>query len=158
VNPRIQIMLDSREIEQLPASDEEVVGMWRKATTTFRSSAVPGLDDDSRFTLTYQAALQGATAVVRAAGYRVKGDDNHHIAYATVAALGLGGLSDAARDLNVIRQTRHKAVYDWEGTVHPKQLGTLRDATVRLLREADLWLRTQRESLAATLAPLTIPD
>ena len=92
VNARIQIMLDSREIEQLAAPDEEVVGMWRKATTTLRSSAVHGLeeDPDSRFTLMYQAALQGATAVVRAAGYRVKGDDNHHITYAAVAALNLG--------------------------------------------------------------------
>jgi hypothetical protein len=70
LNPRIRILLDSRDIEELPAEDAEVLGMWRKAMRTYRSAGVPGLDGDpdARFTLLYQSALQSATAVVRAAG------------------------------------------------------------------------------------------
>jgi hypothetical protein len=160
VNPRIRIMLDSRELEELAARDEEVLGMWRKATKTLRSAATQGLDDDpdARFTLLYQAALQGATAVVRAAGYRVRGEHNHHITFAAVAALGPRDLSEAARDLNAMGQKRHAAVYDWEAQVGPEQVEALREATLSLLRAADSWLRAQRDSLATRLVPLEIPS
>lgn len=160
MNARIRILLDSRDIEELVAGDAEVLGMWGKATRTYGSAAVPGLenDPDARFTLLYQAALQGATAVVRAAGYRVRGDHNHQITFATVAALGTGMLSEAARDLNVIRQGRHAAVYDWETTTTREQLADLRSATATLLQEAFSWLRTQRPSLIAGLTSPPAPE
>lgn len=150
MNGRIRIMLDSRDIEELAAEDAEVLGMWAKALRTARSASVTALDDDldARFTLLYQSALQGATAVVRAAGYRVRGDHNHQITFAAVAALGSGDLSEAARDLNVIRQGRHAAVYDWQTTTDAAQTAELRQATTRLLGEAYSWLEAQRPSLA----------
>jgi hypothetical protein len=153
-------MLDSREIEEFAAADEEIAGMWGKATKTLRSAAAKDLDDDldSRFTLLYQSALQASTAVVRAAGYRVRGDDNHRVTFAAVAALGLGDLSEAARELNIIRQNRHAAVYDWESTMGPGEVKKLLDATVRLLQGADAWLRGRPGSYADTLAPLIIPE
>jgi hypothetical protein len=79
---------------------------------SFRSSSLPELDRDAAFTLAYQAALQLATALIRAAGYQPRGEAHHHHTFAAVAALGLGELSEAARDLNVIRQPRHSAIYD----------------------------------------------
>jgi len=106
VNSRIQVMLDSRQLEAQPAEDTEVGGMWAKAVRTLRSSEVGGLDPDSAFTLAYQAVLQASTAVIRAAGYRVRGEAHHHHTFSAVAALQLGDLSEAARDLNVIRQKR----------------------------------------------------
>ncbi len=153
MNGRIQIMLDSRDIEELPAEDAEILGMWGKATRTARSAMVRGLDDDpdARFTLLYQSALQGATAVVRSAGYRVRGDHNHQITFAAVAALGSGDLSEAARDLNVIRQGRHVAVYDWQTITDAAQIAELREATTRLLGKAYSWLEAQRPSLAGRL-------
>ena len=108
-------------------------------------------------TLLYQAALQGATAVVRAAGYRVRGDHNHHITFATVAALGPPGLSEAARDLNVIRQGRHAAVYDWEATTQASQVMDLQGATANLLWEAFSFLQSQRPSLAGGLSAPAAP-
>ncbi len=159
MNSRIRVMLDSREIEELPAADEEIVGMWRKATRTLQSAAAGELDDDldSRFTLMYQAALQGSTAVARAAGYRVRGDANHRVTFATVAALDLGDLSQAARELNILRQRRHAAVYDWESTMSPDEVAKLQEATVRLLVTADGWLREQARAFTDRLAPLVIP-
>lgn len=151
MNPRLQIMLDSQEIEALAAPDEEVLGMWSKAVRTARSASVPGLagDPDSQFTLIFQSAFQGATAVVRAAGFRVRGENNYHLTSATVAALALGELSAAARDLNGIRQRRHAAVYDWDSTIGPDHLNALRRTTNALLREAGSWLRQQRPSMPA---------
>lgn len=143
-------MLDSREIEEFAAADDEILGMWRKATRTVQSAAASelDLDLDSRFTLMYQSALQGSTAVVRAAGYRIRGNVN----------LGLGDVSEAARELNIIRQSRHAAVYDWESTTGPGEIMKLRDATIRLLQGADAWLRGQSGSYADRLASLVIPE
>jgi hypothetical protein len=160
MNSRIRIMLDSREIEEFAAADNEIEGMWRKATRTVQSAAARELDNDldSRFTLMYQSALQGSTAVIRAAGYRVRGNDNHRVTFAAVAALSLGDLSEAARELNIIRQSRHAAVYDWESTTGPGEIRKLRDATIRLLRGADAWLRGQPGAYADGLASLTLPE
>ncbi|HEU0013541.1 MAG TPA: hypothetical protein VFQ45_07640 [Longimicrobium sp.] len=122
MNARVQVMLDSRQIEALPADDDEVAGMWGKAFRSLRSSGLRGLDADAAFTLAYQAALQAATAVVRTAGYRVKGESHHHHTFAALAALDLGAVSEAGRDLNVIRQRRHGAIYDWQATTSERAL------------------------------------
>lgn len=147
MNPRIQIMLDSRQLEESAAVPGEVEGMWRKAVRTLGSSAVAGLDPDARFTLAYQAALQAATAVIRAAGFRVRGDAHHHHTFAAVAALGLGGLSDAARELNVIRQNRHGAIYDWETQLGEVHVDEVRTAARRLFAQAEPWLRVHHPAI-----------
>jgi hypothetical protein len=152
LNARIQVMVESRQLEKLPAHDAEVIGMWAKAVRSFRSSLLPELDRDASFTLAYQAALQLATALVRAAGYRTRGEAHHHHTFAAVAALGLGDLSDAARDLNVIRQHRHSAIYDWEGATSEQDLATVRASTLRFFAAGRTWLASARPALTAGLS------
>lgn len=147
MNPRIQIMLDSRQLEEISPAPGEVEGTWAKAVRTWGSASLAGLDPDARFTLLYQAALQAATAVVRAAGFRVRGDAHHHHTFAAVAALGLGHLSDAGRDLNVIRQKRHRAIYDWETVLGERDVAELRTATDALFTRAHQWLRADHPAL-----------
>ncbi len=147
MNPRIQVMLDSRQIEAEQANDDEVRAMWGKAARSLQSSSIAGLDADSAFTLGYQGALQAATAIVRAAGYRVRGEGHHHHTFAAVAALNLGDLSEAARQLNVIRQQRHGAVYDWASSTRERDLAALRSATTRLIEHGKRWLGTERPHL-----------
>lgn len=140
MNPRIQIMLDSRQIEESAAVAGEAEGLWRKAVQTLASSTVPGLDPNARFTLVYQAALQAATSLIRAAGFRVRGEAHHHHTFAAVAALELGDLSDAARDLNVICRKRHGAIYDWETQIEEQHVEEIRTAAWRLFVHAEPWL------------------
>jgi hypothetical protein len=112
VTSRIEIMLASRHIEERPAAEGEVEGMWTKAVGTWESASLAGMKPDAQFTLLYQAALQVSTAVIRAAGYHARGEGHHHHTFAAVAALSLAELSDAARKLNGVRQKRHEAIYD----------------------------------------------
>lgn len=144
MNPRIQVMLDSRQIEAAPARDEEVRGMWSKAARTLQSSAAAGLDPDATFTLVYQAALQACTALLRTAGYQVRGEGHHHQTFSAVAALNLREISEAARDLNIIRQQRHAAIYDWEAMTRDRDLAALRSAVARLFEHGRPWLGAQR--------------
>lgn len=141
MNPRIQIMIESRHLEEVAAAEGEVEGLWRKAVQTRTSSAAAGLDPNAQFTLAYQAALQASMAVLRAAGLRVRGDAHHHHTFAGVAALQLGEASHAARDLNLIRSKRHGAIYDWETSLEPKHVEEIRAAADRLFHHAEPWLR-----------------
>lgn len=152
MNERIGILLQSREIEALVAVDEEIVMVWGKAIETYRAASMNGLTGDPALSLVYQAALQAATAVVRTAGYRVRGSGHHHHTFATVVALGLGDLSQAARSLDHARQLRHQAVYGWQARTTDEDLAAVRSATDRLFRAAHRWIMEQRPHLAATLS------
>lgn len=152
MNRRIGIMLQSREIEESPALDEEVVIVWEKAVETYRASTMHGLSGDPALSLVYQAALQAATSVVRAAGYRVRGAGHHHHTFAAVAALNVDDLSRAARSLDEARQTRHEAVYGWRVRTTDNDLVAVRSATGRLIQAAHKWITEQRPHLAPTLA------
>lgn len=147
MNPRIQILLDSRQLEDSPPAPGEVEGMWAKAVRTLGSASLDGLDRDARFTLLYQAALHAATAVIRASGFRVRGDGHHHHTFAAVAALDLAALSEAGRDLNVIRQKRHQAIYDWETALGEHDVAWLDAATRALFSHADRRLRASHPAL-----------
>ncbi len=147
MTPRLRIMLESRQLEEGAAVAGEVEGLWRKAGQTLASSAVAGLDPNARFTLVYQAALQGAMAISRAAGYRVRGDAHHHDTFAAVAALEAGDLSDAAREVNVIRRKRHGAVYDWDTQLTEQHVEELRAEVRRLFAYAEPWLRARHPDI-----------
>lgn len=147
MNARIEIMLQSRHIEERPSAEGEVEGMWAKAIGTWTSSVIPGLNPDARFTLAYQAALQASTAVIRAAGYQVRGEAHHHHTFAAVNALSLPGLSEAARRLNGIRQMRHGAIYDWETRLGEQDADDVSAATRHLFVQAYPWLRSRYPEL-----------
>lgn len=77
---RIERLIEGRGLEAVDAADEEVAAIWAAALREWSDSAVPGLSVAGAFTHAYQAALRGATALVRASGYRVRGavGGNHH--------------------------------------------------------------------------------
>jgi hypothetical protein len=151
MSERLQILVDSRRIEALAAGDDEVSSQWSKALRTLRSSRGSGLDTDSAFTLAYQAALQVASAVLRAAGYRAVGRDHHHSIFAGVSALDAGDLSRAARAADQMRLERHEAVYGSDVAIDEDRLAALHDLTRRLFTAAHAWLRESRPTL--TLEP-----
>jgi hypothetical protein len=146
------MMLSGHEIEARPGPDDEVIGMWSKAVATIRDSMHADISADAVFTLSYQAALQAATVVVRAAGYRVRGGAHHQHTFEAVIALEGGpDLTAAARDLNALRKKRHTAVYEWERRIEQKDLDAMRSAAERLFAGAHRWLISQRPHLAASL-------
>jgi hypothetical protein len=153
MNARLQIMADSREIEEADAPDREVVARWRKALATDRDAATD-LGQDSKLTLYYQAGLQAATALIRASGFRVLGTDHHRHTFEALRALDLGELSVVARELNTFRRSRHQAVYDWDDDAHgdsdeTASLEALTRGVGRLMRLGYAWPFANRPSVAA---------
>ena len=154
MNPRIRVMVeDSRELEELPADDAEILGMWRKAVQSYRDSGLPGLGAESALVLRYQAGLQIATTVLRAAGYRVKDTPrgHHRIAFEALAALAIPDLSQLGRRFNALRPTRHNAIYDWEHTRDPRDADEVKAIVEQMAPLAHEWLRAQRPHLTPSL-------
>ncbi|HEX5726532.1 MAG TPA: hypothetical protein VFX98_13745 [Longimicrobiaceae bacterium] len=154
MNRRIRVMVeDSRELEELPADDAEILGIWGKAVRSFRDSRLEGLGAESVLVLSYQAGLQVATTVLRAAELRVKDTPkgHHRIAYEGLTALEIPDLSQLGRRLNALRPARHNAIYDWEHGRNPEDAAEVIDIVGQMLPLAHAWLCSQRPNLAATL-------
>jgi hypothetical protein len=84
---RMDRLLEARSLEVVPADDAEVAVIWTTAVREWSDAAIPGLSVPGAFMHVYQAGFRAATALVRAAGYRVRGGvGSHH--YATFYALG----------------------------------------------------------------------
>lgn len=153
MNARLRMMVESRELEEAAAEDVEVLGTWRRAVQSLRDATIPGLSAESAYTLAYQAGLQGATAVLRAAGYRVRETPrgHHRLTFLGLAALQLPGLSEMGRRLNETRLGRHEAVYGWEESVGPERLRELLSVVEPLLSTAFEHLRSTRPEIAEDL-------
>ncbi|HST59706.1 MAG TPA: hypothetical protein VLK84_13475 [Longimicrobium sp.] len=154
MNARLQIMVDSREIEEADAPDREVVARWRKAVGTYRDAA-KDLAADSKLTLYYQAGLQAAMALIRASGFRVLGTDHHRHTFEALRALDLGDLSTVAREMNAFRRSRHQAIYDWDegapgdASDEAASLAALAHAVNRMIRLGHAWLIETRAGIAS---------
>jgi hypothetical protein len=158
MNPRLRMMVASREIEEAEAPDREVAVRWRKAVHTYED-ARKDLGADSRLTLCYQAGLQAATALIRASGFRVMGSDHHRHTFEALRALDIGELATIAREMNAFRRSRHQAIYDWddappdgpEEDTAARELDELGRNVSRLLEIGLAWLVANRPGAAKDL-------
>jgi hypothetical protein len=155
---KLQRLLDDRTLEAAHASDEEILGFWRKALVFYADSHLPGLSAEGAFYLAYQVALSAATAVVRTAGYRVRSRGQHHFAtFYVLQALGDSELAEFAFDLDSYRADRHETVYDFEGEAE-RTRATWREIQrlfAEFLPHAEAWLLRERPALAHRLQRFT---
>lgn len=150
---RIDRLLEGRNLEQVPADDAEVVTIWMAALREWLDGSVPGLSVAGAFTHVYQAAFRAATAMLRAAGYRVRGavGSHHHATLYAVAALGDETLERIADSIQGIRGGRHTALYGDEAELEPEDLEAARSLVTQLLPEVHRWIIASRPSLAERL-------
>ncbi len=153
--PKIQRLLEERDLEEMPAPGEEVVEFWRKAVRALKDSRVAGLSPEGAFSLAYQVGLSAGTAILRAAGYRVKSRTRHHfVTFYVVEALTEGSeLAGLAAELDGFRTDRHATNYGTgtsEATVR-RQLAELDQLLSRFLPLAREWLIAARSDLADQL-------
>ena len=110
--PRIQRLIESRDMEAIEPDPERVAGLWEKALASNEDSR-KGLSPDNAISLAYQAGLQACTALLEAHGYRTKGSNpGHHyrVFYAT-SGLGYTELSDVHTTSEKVKTERTKSFY-----------------------------------------------
>lgn len=150
---RIDRLLEARSLEAVAADDAEVAGIWASALREWSDGAVRGLSVAGAFTHVYQAGLRGASAMLRAAGYRVRGavGGHHHLTFYAAGALGDDALEAISDAMQNIRGGRHTALYGDEEELEPEDLEHAREQVARLLRAIHGWLLADRPGLASRL-------
>lgn len=135
-------------LRRLPPAASEIADLLRVVERDLADAGIEGLSADRRFATAYNAALQLATVVLRAEGYRTQGVAHHHT---TIAALPLIlGVEHAATAdyLDACRSRRNTVDYDGIGIATEADVAELlREAEG--LREAVLvWLENAHPELA----------
>ena len=82
----LQRLLDKRRLRRLPPGASEISDLLRVVERDIADAGIEELSADRRFATAYNAALQLATVVLRAEGYRTEGMAHHHT---TIQALPL---------------------------------------------------------------------
>jgi len=104
------------------------------------ASNTPGLHNDWRFNIAYNAALQLASAALAAAGYQAE-RSNHH--YRVIESLGLTVGVDATtiKKFDIFRKKRNISDYERAGGISDLEADEMRQLAERLRLEVDIWIR-----------------
>ena len=128
-------------------SRQEVVDLLGLADRDLKSAKVKGLDNDWRFNIAYNAALQAGTAALIASGYTVpKGDSNH---FRVIGSLAFTiGLDPKLVDkLDRYRKKRSVSIYDVAGAISDAEAAAMFDIAEDVVEQINLWLMENHPAL-----------
>jgi hypothetical protein len=128
----------------------EIGRLLAVAARDLKDASSKGISVDRRFATAYAAALQLATVVLRASGYRASSSaGGHH--WRTISLLpALMGAQQQSRRLYLdsCRRARNEADYDRIGVVSESELLELLEDTLEFRNEVLAWLSTEHPDLA----------
>jgi len=135
-------------IEEAHVDDEELTGLWRKATRSYRDSEARGISRDGVFKLLYDAGRQAATAFVAAHGYRAKGTlGHHHTVLAAAAALATESHAELFRQFDLQRGQRHEIEYAAYSEIDSQGIEEFRGLVRSLINESAAAVRDVRPNI-----------
>ena len=121
---------------------QEIANLFKVVDRDMKDANLEGLSEDRRFATAYNAALQLATIVLYASGYRSKAATGHH--WVTLMSLPelMGQKTTQRTDyLNTCRSKRNMADYDTAGTISAAELKVLIKEVVSFKHDVILWLQ-----------------
>lgn len=138
----LQRYLENSWLQRHQTSPQEITELLAIADRDIGQSQTPGLGPEWRLSIAYNAALQLATAVLAAAGYRAERQNKHQ---RTLECLAFTlGLERRAIDfLDVCRRKRHSNVYDQVGAVSEQEADEVVAFTKTLRTQVVAWLRSK---------------
>jgi uncharacterized protein (UPF0332 family) len=147
MNAVIEGLLRDRRLEAREADDDEVVGFWQKAEHAHRDACNVSNSLDGRFDRAYTAARITAVAVLRDAGFRVRGEAHHFVAFHAARHLVEDvDLQQAFAAAEAMRALRHEVDYGYESTLSLQDVEAAVDLVERLFDRGARHLRARRPS------------
>jgi hypothetical protein len=128
------------------SSEEEINDLLKIVERDFNDSAQTEISYDWQFGIAYNAALKLATILVRALGYRVKGQGHHMHTFAMIPFILGEHKKDDSEYLDSCRRKRNTVEYDCVGGATKADVAELREFTYDFQQEVIFWLQT-REAL-----------
>jgi uncharacterized protein (UPF0332 family) len=144
---RLQQLLDSGRLRQLRTSPREIADLLLIVERDTADARIDGLSADRRFATAYNAALQLATIVLRAEGYRTLGTAHHHT---TIRALPLvlgDDVIETTDYLDACRSRRNTVDYDGIGIATQEDVTELLSEVEVLQAVVKQWLCEQHPEL-----------
>jgi hypothetical protein len=128
------------------ASPEEIAALFAVAARDLRDCALPGLSNDWKLNIAYNAALQIAVAALAACGYRAA-KESHHYRVIESLALSAGLEARIVRLLDSYRKKRNRAGYETAGLVSDQEAKGMVELAERLRDDVMGWLRKEHPEL-----------
>jgi uncharacterized protein (UPF0332 family) len=144
----LQRLLAEGRLRRQAAARDEIVGLLRVAARDLADARATVISDDRRFATAYNAALQLATIVLRAEGYRTAGAGHHRTTIAALPQVLGPVLSSTADYLDACRSKRNTVDYDGIGVATEADVIELIDEATRLQGTIESWLRENHPDLA----------
>ena len=143
----LQKWINEGRLQQHTTSKEEIRNLFKLVERDLKDARIKQLSTDRRFATAYNAALQLATIVLLAAGYRVKAISGHH--WVTIISLPeIMGKSQKGRAdyLNACRAKRNVTDYDRVGEISEAELKELLKEVASFKQEVMDWLNQYHPS------------
>jgi hypothetical protein len=132
------------------AAPLEIRNLLQIADRDIRQSRVQGLDNDTRLSLSYNAALQCCAAALSAAGYRASHGAYHYHLIQSLA-FTLKPESSLINTLDKFRQKRNISEYERAGAVSEKEADRMLQIAEDIRDKVESWLRSNYPELAGEI-------
>lgn len=136
----IDKFINSGILVRQDSSKNEITDLLKIVERDLEDSAQIEISDDWQFGIAYNAALKLANVLVRASGYRVKGQGHHMNTFAMIPLI-LGVHKKDDRDyLDACRRKRNIVEYDCVGGATAEDVKELREFVLEFQKEVLAWL------------------
>lgn len=122
------------------SSKEEIADLLKIVERDLEDSAQTEISDDWQFGIAYNAALKLANVLVRASGYRVKGQGHHMNTIAMIPLILGPHKKDDSDYLDACRRKRNIVEYDCVGGATANDVKELREFVLEFQKEVQTWL------------------
>jgi hypothetical protein len=128
------------------SSRQEISNLLGIVARDLKDSQAKDVSDDWRFAIAYNAALQGATAALAAAGYRASRESHH---YRVIQSLELTVGKDAKfiRAFDAFRKKRNVSSYDIGGGISNREVVEMIAIAKALQENVQEWIRAYHGEL-----------
>ncbi|MBY0405163.1 MAG: hypothetical protein K2X66_14795 [Cyanobacteria bacterium] len=143
----LQKWLDEKRIKPHQTTAEEINSLYKLVERDLTDAEVPGLSADMRYTITYNAALQLATIVLYASGYRTSKMGHHWVTFQLLTELLGQHAKEQADYFDNCRTKRNAAEYVQAGAISEAEVKELLEEVYAFNENVSLWLKQHHSNL-----------
>lgn len=142
-------LLKERRLQRHRPTRDELEGLFLMARQSLRDAEVgraSGLSSDWRFAIAYGAVLSLAAVVLRAEGYRPRGE-GHHATLFDALPLIMPDRADLASYFQECRRKRNRLTYEAPQQASEQEASFLLEKAHAFHRDVERWLGTNHPEL-----------
>lgn len=143
----LQNWLNEGRLQQHQTSIKEIADLFKVAERDLADAAIKEISADRRFATAYNAALQLATIVLHASGYRAGKTGHHWVTFKILAEVMGPEAQEQADYFNSCRSTRNVTDYDRSGVVADATADEILEEAKAFKMEVIEWLKARHPDL-----------